>query len=123
MDFTLATGNSPHPNYNGMVAQSDYSSNNYIGYGSAIAAATAYQGNGTGPTSIGLNAATNGNGILHNNAGSGSGGGGGNPYAMATIGYPSVSVSGVVPSVSSYSTMPPPPQHIPQHEKICTKDR
>lgn len=138
----ILPGNSPHPNYNGMVGQTDYSSNNYIGYGSAIAAATAYQctngsnGGGTGTsinsgsssssgssisnTNIGLNATTNGNGIVHNNASSG-----GNPYAMATIGYPSVSVSGVVASVSSYTTMQPqqPPQHIPQHEKICTKDR
>lgn len=121
------TGNSPHPNYNGMVAQSDYSPNNYIGYGSAIAAANAYQctnsgssAGGTSNTNIGLNATTNGNGIVHNSASSG----GGNPYAMATIGYPSVSVSGVVASVASYTTMPPPPpQHIPQHEKICTKDR
>lgn len=121
------TGTSPHPNYNGMVA--DYSSNNYIGYGSAIAAATAYSctNSGTGTvttntnTNIGLNATTNENGNVHNNAS-----GGGNPYAMATIGYPSVSVPGVAASVSSYTTMappPPPPQHIPQHEKICTKDR
>lgn len=117
------TGTSPHPNYNGMVT--DYSSNNYIGYGSAIAAANTYQctnsdtGTTNTNTNIGLNATTNGNGNVHNNAS-----GGGNPYAMATIGYPSVSVPGVAASVSSYSTMaPPPPQHIPQHEKICTKDR
>lgn len=115
------TGNSPHPNYNGMVGQSDYSSNNYIGYGSTIGAATAYQcansnsvtGTSNTNTNIGLNATTNGNGIVHNNASSG-----GNPYAMATIGYPNVSASGVI------ATMPPPlPQHIPQHDKICTKDR
>lgn len=101
-----------------MVAQNDYSSNNYIGYGSAIAAATAYQCNGNSTdngNNNSLNATTNGNGIVHASSG-------GNPYAMAAIGYPNVSVSGGVTSVSSYTPMPPP-QHIPQHEKICTKDR
>lgn len=39
------------------------------------------------------------------------------PYGITAIGYASV-----YGSPSCYSTMPPP-QHLPQHEKSCSKDR
>lgn len=107
-------GYSPHPNY-GMVVQSDYPTNNYASY-----AAAAYQyGSGVSLGTSIVSGNSNNNGGIDGNGNT-------NTYASALIGtstgFPSsVSIGGGISSAACYTM--PPPQHLPQHEKICPKDR
>lgn len=108
--FIDSCGKSPHPNYD-MSAPPDFSSNGYPSAAATYSCSNPSAGSATNSSSGGSNF------IGRNNIANSVVSAACSPYGITAIGYASV-----YGSPSCYPAMPPP-QHLPQHEKSCTKDR